>query len=82
MFWSIEALFHDDDDEERMECLEKAEECSTCELYRLVQAYGQSAPQIILQLYHMLTQDLFRNFQTSKYTNINNNSIINFYINF
>ncbi|KAM7344780.1 uncharacterized protein ACRADG_011371 [Cochliomyia hominivorax] len=65
VFWSIEALFHDDDDEKRMECLEKAEECSTCELYRLVQAYGQSAPQIILQLYHMLTQDLFRNFQTT-----------------
>ncbi|XP_023301598.2 uncharacterized protein LOC111683728 [Lucilia cuprina] len=65
VFWSIEALFHDDDDEARMECLEKAEECSTCELYRLVQAYGQSAPQIILQLYHMLTQDLFRNFQTT-----------------
>ncbi|XP_037806659.1 uncharacterized protein LOC119600476 [Lucilia sericata] len=65
VFWSIEALFHDDDDEARMECLEKAEECSTCELYRLVQAYGQSAPQIILQLFHMLTQDLFRNFQTT-----------------
>ncbi|XP_073847302.1 uncharacterized protein [Musca autumnalis] len=48
-----------------MLCLEKAEECSTFELYRLIQAYGQSAPQIILQLYHMLTQDLFRNFQTT-----------------
>ncbi|TMW52008.1 hypothetical protein DOY81_002926 [Sarcophaga bullata] len=65
VFWSIEALFHDDNDKERMACLEKAEECSTCELYRLIQAYGQSAPQIILQLYHMLTQDLFRNFQTT-----------------
>ncbi|XP_075168252.1 uncharacterized protein LOC142240428 [Haematobia irritans] len=65
VFWSIEALFHDDNDEERMRCLEKAEECSTFELYRLIQAYGQSAPQIILQLYHMLTQDLFRNFQTT-----------------
>lgn len=51
-----------------MLCLEKAEECSTFELYRLIQAYGQSAPQIILQLFHMLTQDLFRNFQTSTYT--------------
>ncbi|XP_005176552.1 uncharacterized protein LOC101891326 [Musca domestica] len=65
VFWSIEALFHDDDDKERMLCLERAEECSTFELYRLIQAYGQSAPQIILQLYHMLTQDLFRNFQTT-----------------
>ncbi|XP_061397408.1 uncharacterized protein LOC133333092 [Musca vetustissima] len=65
VFWSIEALFHDDDDKERMLCLERAEECSTFQLYRLIQAYGQSAPQIILQLYHMLTQDLFRNFQTT-----------------
>uniref|UniRef100_A0A1I8PZN5 XK-related protein n=1 Tax=Stomoxys calcitrans TaxID=35570 RepID=A0A1I8PZN5_STOCA len=65
IFWSIEALFHDDNDEERMKCLEKAEESSTFELYRLIQAYGQSAPQIILQMYHMLTQDLFRNFRTT-----------------
>ncbi|XP_055921374.1 uncharacterized protein LOC129952654 [Eupeodes corollae] len=65
IFWSIEALFHDNDDIERMHCLTKAGECSTCELYHLIQAYAQSAPQIILQLYHMLSQDLFRNYNTT-----------------
>ncbi|XP_055859247.1 uncharacterized protein LOC129921443 [Episyrphus balteatus] len=65
IFWSIEALFHDNDDNERMYCLTKAGECSTCELYHLIQAYAQSAPQIILQLYHMLSQDLFRNYNTT-----------------
>lgn len=36
------------------------------ELYLLIQAYAQAAPQIILQLYHMLIQDLFRNYETCK----------------
>lgn len=65
IFWSIEALFHDNDDNERMFCLAKAGECSTCELNHLIQAYVQSGPQIILQLYHMLNQDLFRNYNTT-----------------
>ncbi|XP_037956180.1 uncharacterized protein LOC119685856 isoform X1 [Teleopsis dalmanni] len=65
IFWSVEALFHDDNDNERMMCIKKTEECSTCELQLMIQAYAQSAPQIILQLYHILTQDLFRNYQTT-----------------
>nr|XP_016927989.1 uncharacterized protein LOC108008619 [Drosophila suzukii] len=65
LFWAIEGLFHDDDDVERMKCLAKATETSNIELYLLIQAYAQAAPQIILQLYYMLTQDLFRNYETS-----------------
>ncbi|KAH8331567.1 hypothetical protein KR074_006430 [Drosophila pseudoananassae] len=64
-FWSVEGLFHNDDDVERMKCLAKATKTSNIELYLLIQAYAQAAPQIILQLYHMLIQDLFRNYETS-----------------
>jgi len=66
LFWAIEGLFHDDDDVERMKCLAKATETSSIELYLLIQAYAQAAPQIILQLNYMLTQDLFRNYETCK----------------
>uniref|UniRef100_A0A1A9UIX6 XK-related protein n=1 Tax=Glossina austeni TaxID=7395 RepID=A0A1A9UIX6_GLOAU len=65
LFWSVEALFQDDNDEERMLCLRKTEATCISELYHLIQAYGQSAPQIILQLYHLLTQDMFRNYETT-----------------
>ncbi|KAH8391355.1 hypothetical protein KR200_012123 [Drosophila serrata] len=65
LFWAIEGLFHDDDDVERMKCLAKAEQTSNIELYLFIQAYAQAAPQIILQLYHMLAQDMFRNYETS-----------------
>ncbi|XP_039483531.1 uncharacterized protein LOC120446576 [Drosophila santomea] len=65
LFWAIEGLFHDDDDVERMKCLAKATQTSNIELYLFVQAYAQAAPQIILQLYHMLVQDMFRNYETS-----------------
>ncbi|EDW35441.1 GL17274 [Drosophila persimilis] len=65
LFWAVEALFHDDDDVERMKCLDKATQTSSIELYLLIQAYAQAAPQIILQLYFMLEQDLFRNYETS-----------------
>ncbi|KAH8277658.1 hypothetical protein KR018_003252 [Drosophila ironensis] len=65
LFWSVEALFHDDDDVERMKCLAKASATSNIELYLMIQAYAQAAPQIILQLNHMLAQDLFRNYETS-----------------
>lgn len=62
----MEGLFHNDDDVERMKCLAKATKTSNIELYLLIQAYAQAAPQIILQLYHMLIQDLFRNYETCK----------------
>uniref|UniRef100_A0A1B0C7X4 XK-related protein n=1 Tax=Glossina palpalis gambiensis TaxID=67801 RepID=A0A1B0C7X4_9MUSC len=65
LFWSVEALFQNDNDEERMLCLSKTEATCISELYHLIQAYGQSAPQIILQLYHLLTQDMFRNYETT-----------------
>ncbi|XP_030387252.1 uncharacterized protein LOC115633888 [Scaptodrosophila lebanonensis] len=65
LFWAIDALFHDDDDTERMKSLAKATKTSSIELYLLIQAYAQAAPQIILQLYNMLAQDMFRNYETS-----------------
>ncbi|XP_017049748.1 uncharacterized protein LOC108093899 [Drosophila ficusphila] len=65
LFWAIEGLFHDEDDVERMKCLAKATETSNIELYLLIQAYAQAAPQIILQLYYMLAQDIFRNYETT-----------------
>ncbi|KAH8402499.1 hypothetical protein KR009_012393 [Drosophila setifemur] len=65
LFWAVEGLFHDDDDVERMKCLAKATQTSNIELYLMIQAYAQAAPQIILQLYYMLAQDLFRNYETS-----------------
>ncbi|XP_017077566.1 uncharacterized protein LOC108112255 [Drosophila eugracilis] len=65
LFWAIDGLFHDDDDVERMMCLTKATETSSIELYLLIQSYAQAAPQIILQLYYMLAQDMFRNYETS-----------------
>ncbi|XP_062136010.1 uncharacterized protein LOC133845547 [Drosophila sulfurigaster albostrigata] len=64
-FWSIEALFHDEDDVERMKCLAKATQTSSIELYLLIQAYAQAAPQIILQINHMLLQGVFRNYETT-----------------
>lgn len=67
LFWSVEALFHADDDVERMKCLSKATQTSSIELYLLIQAYAQAAPQIILQMYHMLAQDIFRNYETCEY---------------
>ncbi|EDW02502.1 uncharacterized protein LOC6560130 [Drosophila grimshawi] len=65
LFWSVEALFHEDDDVQRMKCLAKATQSSSIELYLLIQAYAQAAPQIILQMYYMLGEDLFRNYETS-----------------
>ncbi|KAH8415846.1 hypothetical protein KR222_002123 [Zaprionus bogoriensis] len=65
IFWSIEALFHADDDVQRMKCLARARETSSIELYLLIQAYAQAAPQIILQMYHLLGQDIFRNYETT-----------------
>lgn len=64
-FWSIDALFHTDDDVERMKCLSKATQTSSIELYLLIQAYAQAAPQIILQMNHMLDQGIFRNYETT-----------------
>lgn len=47
-----------------MKCLAKGTQTSSIELYLFIQAYAQAAPQIILQLYHMLAQDMFRNYET------------------
>lgn len=68
IFWSIEALFHDRDAKERRCAVRRAYENSPFELYHFCQAFFQAAPQIILQLYHMLREDMFRNFETSKFT--------------
>lgn len=48
-----------------MKCLAKATQSSSIELYLLIQAYAQAAPQIILQMYYLLAQDMFRNYETS-----------------
>lgn len=67
IFWSIEALFHDKEFKERRRAVRRAFENSPFELYHFCQAFFQAAPQIMLQLYHMLRQDIFQNFQTSKF---------------
>lgn len=65
LFWSIEALFHDRDSYERHHSLAKAAENSAFELYHFLQAFTHSGPQLLLQLYVLLQEDIFRNYDTS-----------------
>lgn len=67
IFWTIEALFHDENTFDRYDAIQKATKPSTFQLYRFLQAFCQAAPQVILQLYIVLRENKFRNYETSKY---------------
>lgn len=67
MFWSIEALFHDKHNPDRNHAVRKVAETSSVELYHFLQAFVQAAPQIMLQLYIILRENVFRNYETSKF---------------
>ncbi|XP_053682000.1 uncharacterized protein LOC128732707 [Sabethes cyaneus] len=64
LFWSIEALFHDRSSYGRVQAVEKIRETSPYELYHFLQAFLQSAPQMLLQLYILLRGNTFRNYET------------------
>ena len=67
IFWSVESLFHDKSSFEREQAIRRASETSPFELYHFLQAFAQAAPQILLQLYILLREDTFRNYETSKF---------------
>ncbi|XP_055551140.1 uncharacterized protein LOC129733349 [Wyeomyia smithii] len=64
LFWSIEALFHDRSSYGRVHAVNKIRETSPYELYHFLQAFLQSAPQMLLQLYILLRGNTFRNYET------------------
>uniref|UniRef100_A0A182IVC5 XK-related protein n=1 Tax=Anopheles atroparvus TaxID=41427 RepID=A0A182IVC5_ANOAO len=64
IFWSIEALFHDKGSYGRAQSIAKILETSPCELYHFLQAFLQAAPQMMLQLYILLRDGTFRNYDT------------------
>lgn len=59
-------MFHDRDTAARRHATRKAAETSPFELYHFLQAFLHAAPQIMLQFYALLNEDLFRNYETSK----------------
>lgn len=63
-FWSVEALFHEKGSCSRQQAVEKIRETSPCELYHFLQAFLQSGPQMFLQLYILLRDNTFRNYDT------------------
>uniref|UniRef100_A0A182MIQ1 XK-related protein n=1 Tax=Anopheles culicifacies TaxID=139723 RepID=A0A182MIQ1_9DIPT len=65
IFWSIEALFHDKNTYGRAQSVAKILETSPCELYHFLQAFLQAAPQMMLQLYILLREGTFRNYDTA-----------------
>lgn len=65
MFWSIDSLFHERESLERHHSACKAAENSPFELYHFLQSFFQSAPQIILQLFIVLREGVYRNYDTS-----------------
>lgn len=69
LFWSIEALYQEK--EERQQCLNKTFEGNSSEVYNFVKAYVQSGPQIILLLYYMMNETLFRDYEISKLKSVN-----------
>lgn len=71
IYWTIEALFHEENTFERYDAIRNATKPSTFQLYRFLQAFCQAAPQIVLQLYIVLRENIFRNFETSKYILLN-----------
>uniref|UniRef100_A0A182XVE3 XK-related protein n=1 Tax=Anopheles stephensi TaxID=30069 RepID=A0A182XVE3_ANOST len=64
IFWSVEALFHDKNTYGRAQSVAKIMETSPCELYHFLQAFLQAAPQMMLQLYILLRDGTFRNYDT------------------
>ncbi|KFB40903.1 hypothetical protein ZHAS_00008452 [Anopheles sinensis] len=64
IFWSIEALFHEKGSYGRAQSIAKILETSPCELYHFLQAFLQAAPQMMLQLYILLRDGTFRNYDT------------------
>uniref|UniRef100_A0A6E8V4Y0 XK-related protein n=1 Tax=Anopheles coluzzii TaxID=1518534 RepID=A0A6E8V4Y0_ANOCL len=64
IFWSVEALFHDKGSYGRAQAVAKITETSPCELYHFLQAFLQAAPQMMLQLYILLRDGTFRNYDT------------------
>lgn len=60
-------MFYEENTFERQYAIEKVREPSTVELYYFLQAFLQAAPQVILQLYILLREDTFRNYETCKY---------------
>lgn len=66
IFWCVDALFHDKNTYERHHALTKAAEHSPFELYHFLQSYFHSAPQVIFQMFILLREDLFRNYDTGK----------------
>ncbi|XP_062537338.1 uncharacterized protein LOC134205750 [Armigeres subalbatus] len=64
IFWSIEALFHDRSSYGRVQAVEKVRESSPFELYHFLQAFLHAAPQMLLQLYILLRDNTFRNYDT------------------
>uniref|UniRef100_A0A182KH14 XK-related protein n=1 Tax=Anopheles christyi TaxID=43041 RepID=A0A182KH14_9DIPT len=64
IFWSVEALFHDKSSYGRAQAIAKITETSPCELYHFLQAFLQAAPQMMLQLYILLRDGTFRNYDT------------------
>uniref|UniRef100_A0A336LRI3 XK-related protein n=1 Tax=Culicoides sonorensis TaxID=179676 RepID=A0A336LRI3_CULSO len=65
IFWSVEALFHDKNNNKRYHAVLKANETSSFELYHFLQAFTQAAPQIMLQLYIVMHESVFRNYETT-----------------
>ncbi|CRL05141.1 CLUMA_CG017985, isoform A [Clunio marinus] len=65
VFWCIESLFHEKNTYERHHALTKAAEHSPFELYHFLQSFFHSAPQIILQIFILLRDDMFRNYDTA-----------------
>uniref|UniRef100_A0A182SL73 XK-related protein n=1 Tax=Anopheles maculatus TaxID=74869 RepID=A0A182SL73_9DIPT len=65
IFWSVEALFHDKNTYGRAQSVAKIMETSPCELYHFLQAFLQAAPQMMLQLYILLRDGTFRNYDTT-----------------
>ncbi|GAB0094859.1 uncharacterized protein DMENIID0001_101850 [Sergentomyia squamirostris] len=65
IFWCIEAIFHERESYERHHAVSKAIEPSPFELYHFLQAFTQCAPQIILQMYILLNENVFRDYDTT-----------------
>jgi hypothetical protein len=68
IFWCVESLFHEKNTYERHQAMLKAAEHSPFELYSFLQSFFHSAPQVILNLFILLRDDIFRNYDTGKQT--------------
>lgn len=77
IFWCIESLFHEKNTYERHHAIQKAAEHSPFELYHFLQSFFHSAPQVVLQLFILLRDDAFRNYNTGKENEIMVRKIFN-----